>query len=305
MSFNIGLRFYQITIHQRQNPKPLAFQSDQAERDPYPFLERFLNENHTFKDEEEAQRSWSIEPETSSHSRELWGITRYGTYGFASNLIDRNTRVANYKRTTDDLEEIPLFYHFWVPDSGNFGLSAFQSFQGRSCITLVTTAICRSFEAQHPNFRMSFRKISPDFITRSGHYSAPVKRLTFVSKRIPRDRADLVAHGVHLSECNYEVSIVAKRKGLLGSLSDVKEAFFSMPSEKDGVIQFEGRDYDQAKAEIVISGKRRTIGIVGLSSDTGAVDVTQDVKIFNGHPTFDSISKESDELMSDIYDRLS
>lgn len=301
MAFTIGLRFYKFYVHELKNGAPLRFKAGDTPSDPFQFLKPFLQSQSTFVDQEDAQRSWSLEERSGTGSRDYWSIARYGTYGFASKLRDRKTGKENYDRKVGDLEEIPLFLHFWAPDSGDFGLAAFQSFQGRSCIQLIMGAISSAFEAEHKGHRIRFVKVSPDTLTGGSSYKAPIKRLTLVSRRSPKDKADLLSGSVHSSEYNYEVSLVARRGRVLGSLSEIRK-ILGTKKIKGGLIHFDGHDYDQAKADVVVNGRRRTIGLIGISSDSGAIDVTEDVEKINGHPTFESISNLSDEMMTEIYE---
>jgi hypothetical protein len=47
------------------------------------------------------------------------------------------------------------------------------------------------------------------------------------------------------------------------------------------------------------------VSVIGISKDAGAIDVTEDVDIeLSGHPTFGSITREANALISDFYKAL-
>lgn len=152
MSITIGLRFYRVTVVDRKSGDMISFK----ELDPFPFFENFVENSATFRDNDEKQRSWLLEPHGDADHREIWGYARYGTFGFTSDLVDRKTRKSRYTRRDSDLEEIPLFFHIWNPEHSEFGLIAFQSFQGRSCIQLVIGAMSEAFKSKNPDMILEF-----------------------------------------------------------------------------------------------------------------------------------------------------
>lgn len=298
MSITIGLRFYRLTVVDRQSGDALPF----ADADPYPFVEDFIASSANFRDHEEKQRSWLLEQKKGADHREIWGYARYGTFGFTSDLVDRKTRKPKYTRQDSDLEEIPLFFHVWVPETVNFGLLCFQSFQGRSCIQLVINAMSESFKAKNPEKYLRISKIAPNFLEDNATDKAPVKRITLISKTPPADKADLLMKGADVNEFNYEVSISAKRNGSFGALADLTKR---IGKHKDALLMYDDHQFDRAVAEISLNGRRRRVGLAGIDADTGAIDVTEDVELVKGHPTFDSISAQSNSLMGDIYEKMS
>lgn len=98
------------------------------------------------------------------------------------------------------------------------------------------------------------------------------------------------------------MSISAKRNGSFGALSDLTKR---IGKQKDALLVYDDHQFDRAVAEISVNGRRRRVGLAGIDADTGAIDVTEDVKLVEGHPTFSSISEQSNDLMVDIYAKMS
>jgi len=89
----------------------------------------------------------------------------------------------------------------------------------------------------------------------------------------------------------------------LGKLSEIINR---SPKDKSGIIEHDGIEFDQAYADVKFAGKNRRIGVFGSSSDTGVIDVTEDiVKGLDGHPTFISIKHETKAFLKDFYEKLS
>lgn len=298
MSITIGLRFYRISVVDRESGDALPFK----DADPYPFLTDFVEAHSKFQDHEERQRSWLLDTKNGADDREIWGYARYGTFGFTSDLVDRKTRKPLYTRQDSDLEEIPLFFHIWTPPDGNFGLMSLQSFQGRSCIQLILSAMSERFKEQNPNKYLRTTKVSPNFLEDNATAKAPVKRVTLISKTPPADKADLLIKGAEIEEFNYEVSISAKRNGSFGLLGDFSKR---LGKQRDALLMFDDHQFDRAVAEISLNGRRRRVGLAGIDADTGAIDVTEEVDLVKGHPTFTSICTQSNSLMVDIHAKMS
>lgn len=297
MSLTIGLRYYRVSVTEARSPKRISF----SKADPFAHFAKFVAENTTFRDVVDRQRSWRLDLVNNLPPRELKGLIRYGTFGFESEIVDRESKKRKYTRSPDDLEQIPLFFHFWLPEDDDFGLAAFQSFQGRSCVQLLTSALEESYRSVSDGLQLRFEKVSPNYLSGTTTYKAPVKKLTLLTKRPVSDPAAVLLQGIGIDEYNYEVSFVARRNGSFGSLAELMGGLKSNPN---AVLIHGDQRFEKAVAEISWNGRRRRVGIAGADIDTGAIDVTEDVKLFNGHPTFESIAHQSDILMDEIYEKM-
>lgn len=301
MAFSIGLRVYQLLVFREKEKTPLDIKADGGPTDLHKFFSDFIDRRGQPTDREDLQRSWLMEPKGVASTTSHEGYVNYGTYGFESNLVDRRTKRSNYRRQPGDLEEIPLYFKFWVPVAESFGLAAFQSFQARSCVQLVTNSVTEMYAGKFKGYRLHFRKLMPEDVKSSALYSAPVKQFTFVKKTLPRNKEDRYLFDVDPDEVEFEVSIKAKRRRSLGSFLSFKEK-----AESDSaLLHFDGIQFDEAKAEITVGNKRRTVGVLGYNSDAGVIELAESVQVgSNGHPTYESIRSETDAIFRDFYQTL-
>ncbi|WP_027145814.1 hypothetical protein [Mesorhizobium sp. WSM3626] len=241
------------------------------------------------------QRTWFFEPKKTNSIRTVQGYINYGTHGFESKFKDVTTRKEKYQRKASDLEEIPLYFQIWVPSNSEFALMAFQSFQGRSCVSFVRSSMIRDFEDKHHGYAMTFRVVAS---TASFLDTAPVKTVTFFKPRTVKDKADRYLLGRPADDVDYEVTVRARKRG--SALSTYKELRDRFPG--DGIVEFDGHEFEGVKADVKMGRKRRTVGIYGSGYDAGLIDVSEDVKRYpSGHPEFESIENEVDGLMEDFY----
>lgn len=302
MASKIGLRVYLIAVSEVKKRKSIPLNSAGIRTSVASFFSDFAKKHSQVtgaaNQDTERERSWYFEPRPSTNITISKGYIRYGTFGFESDLVDSKTRTRKYRRRTDDVEIIPLFYEFWHPPGSNYyAFVAFQSFQGRSCIELVTSSMRDAFSKQNPGFQLLFKKLLPTGA--SGVYSAaPVKSLRLIKRNAPADVVDryLKAHVGHAID--FEIRLTARRKGFLGKLGAVTD---SLRPAKVGVVEHDGVSFEEAVAEIDFGGKRRPIGIFGHNSEAGVIDLTDAIKRGpDGHPTFDSLSKESRTLLMEF-----
>lgn len=300
MAFAIGLRFYRIHVHRAQDRTPLIFSAGE-DGDPFLFLEKFVADRTT--PTEEVERTWFFTPEKGS-IRTIHGIVNYGTHGFESKLIDVKTKKQNYKRKATDLEEIPLYFQFWSPAAYKYGFAAFQSFQGRSCISYILKAASDAYASANKGLRLSFRKLLANDIRGGSLDASPVKELRLLKRNVPKDKADRYLNGIAADEVEYEVIMRAKRRRSLGVFSDFRKMAAS--GQPTAVFAMDGVEFDEVAANVEFAGRRRMIGLFGSNTDAGVIEVSDRVKRGpDGHPEFASLANEVDELMEAFFEAVS
>lgn len=302
MAFAIGLRAYRISVSVDGKVGDIKFGTASNEFDFNKYISGFIGQQTQALDNAEQQRSWFLEKKQSNEV-DIKGLVRYGTYGFESRLLDKTTKSESYRRKVSDIEEIPLFFQFRVPEKSNFCLACFQSFQTRSCIQLIFDAMSKYLKKQNPSLRIHFKKLMPENLKGGALFSSGVKKITLVKKSLPRDKADAYLHNIKPEYVNMEVNIKAKRNGILGKLSDFVN--FSDSVAGTAVAMLDGVQFDEARADILLGKRRRTVNVFGYSSDSGVIDISEDVaRGSDGHPEFVSIAKEASEILDDFYDVL-
>ena len=308
MPASIGLRIYRAFITKDGDTKGVEFSENSTTADPYVFIHKFLSNENLKVVNDLSQRNWHVKDITyaSEDNRNFFGTIRYGIYGFESDLVDTKTSEVVHNRALHHAEVIPLSFHVWSPTDANWAYICMQSFQGRSCVTVVQEVISEEFTKANEGYRLRFVKISPSDGEAKALFDHQVREIRLSKKHTPTDRADVYAGKVHLSTAKYQLSIQAQRNGTLGRLGDVKE-FFNTKKNLDGtgVIEFEGDQFDEVSAEVRVGRKTRIVGVIGYNNDAGVIDITNDV-VFgdDGHPTCMSVYSESNSILIDIHSVL-
>lgn len=299
MASAIGFRGYLITAHRRGDPSLVPVNAPDFRLAPDSFTDSFVQKWSSVVTDAERERSWYFEEIKSDGTGNSKGFVHYGTFGFESNLIDNKTKKKNYRRKTSDIEEIPLFYEFWFPDDSKVGFVGFQSFQGRSCVTMVMERFKAEFDAANPDFIIRYQKLLPTDARGGVYNKAPVKKLRLIKRGASSDITDRYLGGDAPAKVDFEVSLKARRNGSLGSFRDVAK---SLGGNERGVILHDGIEFDEVVADIKVGRKTRPVTVFGSESHAGVIDITDDVKRGpDGHPTFETLSDISDEILIDFH----
>ncbi len=302
MASSIGLRAYQFYVTEERSTAPIDLR-DVALKKPLPeVVSEFVEGNSTVNQRTDLERSWYFEERPDPSFIGSRGHVHYGTFGFESNLVDGKTKKNNYRRKSTDVEEIPLFYEFWLPEDESYGLAAFQSFQGRSCVQLVALRMVEQFERSNDGYSLKFRKLMPTAGS-SAYAGAPVKSLRLLRRNAPSDLADRYRGGDAYGGVDFEIIISARRKSSLGNLGSVSR---SLPRNKAGVVTHDGVEFDQAIADIQVGRRKRPVYVFGASGNAGVFDLSDIIERgADGHPTFDSIASEASDILSGFNSSLS
>ena len=300
----IGLRLYKLVARRlRDREKETVDAADLAISVPA-FLDHFVAD-HTNEDavsDAERERSYYFEPTEAYGLGSVRGYIHYGTFGFESRIKKPKARTASYNRKADDVEEIPLYFDFWCPPKADFAIASLQSFGIRSCIHLVLHEMTKKFEALNPGFRLHTIKLMGNDSPHTLFADAPVKKLTLTRHNAYSDRFSSYRPGKPPRPIDIEVSYKAKRGGVLGTLRDMGG---SLGETEKGIIMFDGAEFHEATAEVLVGNRRRPVGIIGPTSDTGTIDISETVTYAaSGHPTFKSVKEQSSAIMRDFYKRL-
>ncbi|MBV7394653.1 hypothetical protein [Mameliella sediminis] len=296
MDNSIGLHIYAIHKYKTRKHKVIPFDTTGDGARLKKFMPHFLERYKSAEYEEgEAPRPWYLVPDIDTGDT-YDGLVMYGSSGYATDIVDRETRTTQYRRKVSDIEIIPLYYRIWVPDSGNYALIGFQTFGQRSCVGRVQIAMESGFRHSNSGYRITFTPVAPSQIT--SYKTAEVKRLYLTKHDYSSDPADnqLVEEGeiVDLS-----VSFSAKRRSNLGILDSFTKRIASSAQSK--VLRYNDTEFDEAAADVMVGGKRRKVTLVGISRNTGKFDLSEDVsRGVNGMPRLASIRQEVEKIFNDI-----
>ena len=295
---SIGLHIY--TIRVRRNRKrsgwvPLGDDGDQGALANY--SEIFLHRNSAaVQGVEGVGRSWYVETVEGTEGS-FHGLMRYGSTGFTEEIRDRETRRVQYNRLSSDIGTIPLYYRIRIPERGTYGLLGLQTFGNRSCVARFQNAFTHGFRAVRPDLMLEFTPVLPHEVARFA--DGAVKVFSMTKRDYSSDKTDNQI-GSQVNPIDLDVTFRAKRRSSLGNLRQYVDRIARRGESK--VLEYNDEQFDEAVAEVMVGRKRRRVVLVGVNRGAGKFDLTGDVVISNGHPKFESIAAECEEIFVSILD---
>lgn len=297
MSENIiGLHIYSLTLHKTQKPEKVPLTETGTGSEIKRCLPQFTEHySQQYDGGNDAARTWflDVREELENVSE---GLIMYGSSGFESDIVDRNTKQLNYQRKVTDVDVIPLYYKIWVPNEGEYGLMALQTFGLRSCVGRFQEAFRSFFKAKNDGLRIIFTPIVPNNLPNFS--SGEVKKLSLIKHDYSTDTAENQL-GSRDELVDLDVTFRAKPKGSLGILSEFNRRVGRNNGKE--VLTYKDTEFDEATAEVQIGKRRRRVTLIGVSKNSGKFDLTQDVvRGANGHPEFSSIGAEVESLFEGL-----
>lgn len=291
----IGLYVYRLSLRRTNNYQEIPFATNGPGGSLNPYLSKFISSKKQSQLNQENERSWVLEP-MPSNGHVKHGLVQYGTFGIASKIRDQETRAVKLTRGSNDIEEIPLYYQFWIPPQGKYGFAVLQSYRDRSCVQQVLNPMVKGFNDLENGLRLNAQKIMPT--DDAAYNNSPVQKLLLVKKRLSSDRANILRE-LPPEEYKLELSFTPKKRGGIDIFNRVASAI--RRAKEGAALLFDGIEFEEASALVKVGGSYKKVGIIGPSNNAGVIDITDDVTIdVDGHPTFDSLSDAATSTIADF-----
>lgn len=226
----------------------------------------FFNEYSDYKEDMEEKRLFScnfIEEdygETSTY-RYITATISSGTYGVASNIIDKETKAIVHNRTNNQADEKKFYMMIVVPKDNDKvrvekGLILFQNI-GQYGVKTVTTRYINEY--LKTKFGISFYSgnISPDIFVKSLFDRKMIAQMILKKNYKSNDNADKIYKGY-----GEEVRVLSK----LILDAPLKDKMKTFAKGKVNVFEFEDINYDQLKLRVESGGRFRTIDLHNIEN---------------------------------------
>ena len=220
----------------------------------------------------------------------ICGWIRYGTTGVASDIIDPETDNLELRREKSFVEEIPLFFCFYIPEGEDTWYVASQSFGNRSCSSSFNRDFYNYF-GERNNSILQVQKVMPvDGIDMMGRQ---VQKITLVRRHVASEEArDQI--GNLARELKMSLSISVDGRGSLGLYDEIRDR---IAGRGDVALTVDGIEFEEIQATVRVGNSYRKVGLVGPSNNAGVVDVSDLVqRDTDDYPTYDSIRDVGREI---------
>lgn len=220
------------------------------------------------------------------------GILETGSYGYSSTIYDDVTHQVLYRKSPQNPEMLPFFYGFYVPEQSSECICIFQRFGNFGFKSIIENDLRNYFKDNCPDYKLTINPLLPSDYINNFINNGRILKLRLLSNSIPEDIADAI--GKNKKAKSELVIKAAPKEGLC--INNIISKIIHRKSSITQAFEVTDFEYDNAKIEVQIGKTKKTLDLGELENITGYLDITDDVHIIKGHPTFNSI-----ELLSKEY----
>lgn len=245
----------------------------------------------------------------------LTGFIESGEYGTEENIVNVETGETKEKKEKDALLR-PFYFMLYVPQGAktaililerisNLGVMTIFEKKLREAVSLVLGANAKGYVFSIEP--MALESVLRRHINTIGGAKKVIFNHVMLSDITPSKLSDgnLNNDDIH----NMQITLSAPRNGSINILSwfqKIKEKYEQKEdNRRANICSISGIEYRDIKFEVEIGGATRTISMQDVGKLGTYLDITNEVELDrNYYPTFASVDKQANILMSDIKQQL-
>lgn len=226
------------------------------------------------------------------------GLIEVGEYGYTSKLYDVEKEQLSHKRSINEAELIPFYFMINMEDNSYNGYLMIQRFGNDGIKTQLTNFIANEFHDFFPSFTIKFSQIVLKEVAEKYINQGRLMQISFINYNLPSDIADnLELEKSYAEEAHAELIIKTKRRGSIPLSKKLKNVF----NNNEDFLEITSFNYDTIKVKVELDGVVRTIGLEDEGQIRSYFDISDYVDYNDdGHPTYDSIHKQSCDILDEL-----
>jgi hypothetical protein len=331
---SISLGAYLITVHRLMKDEEFPLDSiGEDELDLYDIVKDYLEdlsaqynvreENKTilYCDKSQIKEKENAISEDESY-RYIYGILKGGEYGYGAIGRNRKTFAQSYVKTVDDAEEIPLYFLLLIPRGMSKGILLLQRFGTSGVFTQIRQGISDKLKDNNPgSVKINFDPLSFGDVLDDYFKTGMATDISLYNNKLPKAIEDQIPmkrllpltkeKGKKVTEENkgyLQVSLKSDRLWKMNIGKKIRD-IRSGNSPLSSLVRIRGFKYDEASVTLEVPKgngkvKRKKFNVCGNDFARTYADITDDVKIVDGHPTFDSIHTEAMDHLAELIANL-
>lgn len=252
------------------------------------------------RDEQSAKVMTRGEPLYLSENA-LCGFIGGGGYGFEADGVDINNGNRVFTRREDHTVEIPFYFQLRVFPGVDKGVLTLMQYGRRGMKTILEREFKDFFQTYYEDYTLKINPMAPrgyvNQLVRGG-----VRSIRYIKRTPTDDDADRVRNdGWPENAGKMRMEYVAEHaQDLL--LPDAIREYIEGEMDWTALLQVSEVDFDTLKVEVRFGSGTRVVDLSRLGDLSAKFDVTEDVTLVSGLPTFESIHEEASSLIEDIVD---
>jgi len=238
--------------------------------------------------------------EIQTKERLIYGTIKSGEFGFKCDLYDTEACLVAYERKVQDADLMPFYFLMEVPDDADEGIMVFQKYNQLGIKSLFSDFLKDRFQLEHQDMMLDVHPLVPEQILNQFINDGRVIKIKFTRFKLPTDIADAFDGQSH-KEVNGTTELVLKvsKNGQFPILGRIKECV-SKRRPLNQFITIENFEYDTVRIGVDFNGRVRTFDLSDLYKVSPSLDISSEVELQDGHPTFTSINNVAMSFLDDL-----
>lgn len=266
-------------------------------------LLNFFDKHSEFEDDEEDERLFGCNKKPqigeTDRFRYLLGSIESGTYGFASELVDKSSKKKINKITPNQAPVKKFYVFFMIPKDVNRlcvekGMVFFQN-NGQFGIKTVTTDYLKRYLQNDFNISLITGNIAPSIFMEKILRNNSLSKLILVKNNKSIDDADNIGWGF-----GSETRIFSQIRLTENLYDKIK----NVATGKTRLFEFRDTEYEGTKLEVTIGDRPRIINLHNIENLSIIESIPKDIRLVDGYPDKKKLLsyfiKTADEYLNDF-----
>lgn len=221
----------------------------------------------------------------------LFARIKTGEYGLQSEIVDSRTGLVSHNRTETEADVMPFGFSVCVPagecDNGIVILQTIGSYGVKLALNKKLNDIVKSID---DDLRFEMGVVVPRVVLNRFFEHGVLKAIRFIQYEIPADEAERLGLNNNTNEASKEV-IIKKPTGFLRNKAREFEEWRNGRIAYGDIVQIEDFEYDELKLDFKLGKTSKTISLNNIDKLQMTEDITDDVTLEGGHPTFETLKE--------------
>ena len=268
-------------------------------------LKEFLEERQAeYSIDEDRQKLLRVQ-QFHPRGRRISGLVVTGEYGYEADLYNVETDAVSYQRNRTDAEMMPFYFLAELPVELDEGVILLQRRSNLGIRTAFLQDFSMFFEKKYLGLKVEFNHLIPPNLINEYLQGGRLTKVRLIRYALPPDLEDIYDNVGHVEVAGTAEMVFAPRRGnslpLIGRVQDI----LTGKKKVTELVEIPGYEYDNAKVELEIGDKRKTLDLSDTMKMRAYIDITDDVLIGeDGFPVFYSIEIVAEGLLGSFIDKL-
>lgn len=218
-----------------------------------------------------------------------------GDYGEESEIVEKTSGTVTHVKGDSEADVMPFVFSVAVPcGSYSVGVILLQSYGRNGIVSIVKGKLNEYIKKIDENLRIVMQPILPKHFINQYINNGVLKSIRLIRYDIPEEITEALKINAGVDR-TVEERIFRNPVGFIANKKDDLIKVISGEKTYDEVIEIQDYEFDDLKLEFKMGRRNKIISMKNIDALVINEDITENVLIESGHPTFASIRKVIEE----------